>query len=383
LTKRDTWTKAARRRASTAATEPPTRGGGGQELAYYETHLGRIVTVAVAARRRSTRKRRRATARAAAAGQLALLCLPLTSSASFAMVTETKAGVRDVAPSPAWSSYSSGSTRRTRTRTTSFPCPQQSLAIPQAVRPLEGERSGSAPCPSTKRLAKAVNLLEARLPMADSLLLDATLLLHAPTARTVRVALEEYVPSPGEVLVPETVYRIALGEVDYFEPIAAAYADRDGVIRTPDDLSWITEAPISQYVTFPGTPEGIGDVDDAFEVFLELTDRNMVLARLLVEEWVFLTTSSWIAARTRTTFDYFKRAGAVAIELPKEAFDALARRTLRVPAQPVPRALKRSEGLRAASKWIAAGGAPWVAVFDPVLGALAGTVAQFFWLFDP
>ncbi len=114
-----------------------------------------------------------------------------------------------------------------------------------------------------------------------------------------------------------------------------------------------------------------------------MSDGNVLLARLLLEEWVFLTSESWLAARTHTTFNFFKRAGAVAIELPRDSFDALARRTLRIPAAPVPRPLKASQRLRAVTKWAAAGGASWVGMLDPLVGALGGTVASFFLLFDP
>jgi hypothetical protein len=219
--------------------------------------------------------------------------------------------------------------------------------------------------------------------MADSLLLDASLLLHAPTAREVRRAFEdEYVPSVGEVMVSDVIYRAARGDMDYFEPLAAVYGgQRRGAVTSPDDLAWVTESDIYPYTLFPET--GVGDLDDALAIFSELTGGNLVLSRLLVDEWVFLTSSSWIAARTHNTFNFFKQAGAVAIELPKASFDELARRTLRIPAAPVPRPLKRSERLRAVSKWVAAGGASWAAVLDPLLGAVAGSVAGFFLLFDP
>ena len=221
--------------------------------------------------------------------------------------------------------------------------------------------------------------------MADSLLLDASLLLHAPTASAVRYVLqEELVPAEGEVAVPDTMYRVASGEFDYYEQIAPAYRGRGpSAMSTPDDLAWITETEIRSYPVFPDAFDRVPDVDDALQVFTDLTDGNLTLARLLTEEWAFLMTGSWIAARKHTTFNFFKRGGAVAIELPRQAFDELTKRTLRIPTVPVPRPLKQSERLRAVTKWAAAGGAPWAAELDPLLGIFASSVAGFFLLFDP
>jgi len=43
-------------------------------------------------------------------------------------------------------------------------------------------------------------------------MLDASMLLHRRTVGEVRAAFEEeVVPAPGEVMVPETIYRIATG----------------------------------------------------------------------------------------------------------------------------------------------------------------------------
>jgi hypothetical protein len=135
--------------------------------------------------------------------------------------------------------------------------------------------------------------------MADSLLLDASLLLHARTASEVRTALEEeFVPSPGEVMVPETVYRIAGGDLDYYQPLLSVYGgQRRSGISSADDLAWIRDTEIYPYSVFPEAPSDVGDLSDAVNVFMELTEGNFILSRLLVEEWVFLTRNSWIAAR--------------------------------------------------------------------------------------
>ena len=65
---------------------------------------------------------------------------------------------------------------------------------------------------------------------------------------------------------------------------------------------------------------------------------------VLMEEWEFLTSESWIASRLKRSFSAFLRAGAAAIELGGRGFDSLAAKTLKVPQFEIPKALKRARG---------------------------------------
>lgn len=112
------------------------------------------------------------------------------------------------------------------------------------------------------------------------------------------------------------------------------------------------------------------------------------VAKILVEEWAFLTAQSWIVSRIKRPFSAFVKAGAFAIEGSRDSFDKLVARTLKKPASDLPIGLAYGDRLRAIAKWVAVGGPSAASfLFHPILFppmvALTGIVSGYFLLFDP
>jgi hypothetical protein len=117
---------------------------------------------------------------------------------------------------------------------------------------------------------------------------------------------------------------------------------------------------------------------------IELRVRDEVIRSILEEEWAFLQGQSWLASRIRRPFRKFIDGGAAAVEFGREAFDLLARRTLKIPAvEDVPPALTPEKRLRAVAKWAAVGVPGVASSIFPVLTPIAPAVAGYFLLFDP
>jgi hypothetical protein len=123
--------------------------------------------------------------------------------------------------------------------------------------------------------------------------------------------------------------------------------------------------------------------DEAFANSLSIMTRDSVVTEILVEEWLFLTSSSVIASRTKRPFSTFVRAGAVAMEWGRDRFDSAAARVLKLPPDRLPKPLLAGQRLRAVCKWIAIGGRS----VAPLLGRVAGTagslISGIFMLYDP
>jgi hypothetical protein len=109
-------------------------------------------------------------------------------------------------------------------------------------------------------------------------------------------------------------------------------------------------------------------------------EQGEYLHRILLEEWTFLQTQSWILSRTRKTFDIFIRAGGAAIEVSGRTMDRLVRRSLKASES---QEIYASHRLRALGKWVAVGGPPMLNHLDPGLATLAGIAGGLFLLLDP
>jgi hypothetical protein len=100
-------------------------------------------------------------------------------------------------------------------------------------------------------------------------------------------------------------------------------------------------------------------------------------SQVAVEEWLYLQTNSWLAARTRKILDHFQRAGSRSVELAGQALDAATWRVLQLP-QGVPGSLtpelRRAAGIRvvvAAGVAVATALQPWVGVAAVVIALIA------------
>lgn len=111
--------------------------------------------------------------------------------------------------------------------------------------------------------------------------------------------------------------------------------------------------------------------------------KDTLVFEVLAQEWQFLNSESWIASRIKKPFSAFVRAGGVAIEWGRRAFDRSAAKVLKIPPREMPRALASRQRLRAVSKWIAVGGPVVLSLVEPISAAVGSAVAGYFLLFDP
>lgn len=111
--------------------------------------------------------------------------------------------------------------------------------------------------------------------------------------------------------------------------------------------------------------------------------RDETVLQVLIEEWNFLNTHSWIASRIKRPFSTFVKAGAIAIEGGRHVLNQAVARTLKR-GDLVPPALRPGDPLRASCKWLAVGGLSASAfISSPALIFLVRAAAGYFLLFDP
>ena len=78
-------------------------------------------------------------------------------------------------------------------------------------------------------------------------------------------------------------------------------------------------------------------------------------SQVAAEEWLYLATNSWLAARSRRIFDAFNQAGAAALELGRDVLGDVIHRTLQLPSD-APPVLRPELIARAGLRWLAVGG---------------------------
>lgn len=164
-----------------------------------------------------------------------------------------------------------------------------------------------------------------------------------------------------EVVVPRIVTEWLAGEVDVDPSLLLAAEDvemldlRLAAIRElgPETLSSFDHYQV--------------DLDpDAREVLEGLLSSGDPAAAVWADEWAYLQSNSWLAARLRRCLDAFETAGAAVIEFGQDVGIDLIEQV--IPAEHLPRSINREVILRATAKWIVVGGAH-------ALGGTLGTVA--------
>jgi hypothetical protein len=114
-------------------------------------------------------------------------------------------------------------------------------------------------------------------------------------------------------------------------------------------------------------------------VLLEFTGDELA-AEILYEEWLFLSSDSWLFSKTRRAFEAMIEAGGTAIQMSRRGFDQVVRRTLKkTDGEP----LTPGNRVRAAAKWIAVGGPPIMGIIEPISAAIASSASGYFLLVDP
>jgi len=123
---------------------------------------------------------------------------------------------------------------------------------------------------------------------------------------------------------------------------------------------------------------------------------------IVLEEWEFLMTQSWLFAKTRAIYDRIINAGADALYVTKEKLEQViegvtegvkdtGHAIMRGSDRVVRRTLKKSshhkvspnDRVRTIGKWVALGGGAATALINPAVGALGATVGGMFMLYDP
>ena len=111
---------------------------------------------------------------------------------------------------------------------------------------------------------------------------------------------------------------------------------------------------------------------DVRDVANHLREFGSVLAE---EEWLYLCTHSWLAARADHVFSAFRHAGAASVVVGRHALEKVVTRALKLP-EGTPNVLSRKLLTRAGIKFLATGG-PAVAplLLQPVTAAALGIAA--------
>jgi hypothetical protein len=214
--------------------------------------------------------------------------------------------------------------------------------------------------------------------MADDLLLDPSLFLSRSAFPIVLDALKH-----GELKTARIPNRFsgALRDGLFSDGVSRFFADSQEPLSAKDIMRRIQ----NEGVDFPKAydPSSFRLKGTEFDMQLSEFVGDETVRQILIEEWEFLTSQSWIAAKSKRAFDAFLKGGAAAVEWGTNKFDYLAARTLKIKPEEIPDGLKPKQRLRAAAKWIVVGGSSASALLAPLAAAAGAAVAGYFMIFDP
>ncbi|HYZ78660.1 MAG TPA: hypothetical protein VE596_14945 [Gaiellaceae bacterium] len=153
---------------------------------------------------------------------------------------------------------------------------------------------------------------------------------------------------PSRVAASSAFVRLVLEGWDATQPLLEHFlADGDEPIDAGrfDHLRHLVQGElIRPYSADPGFAES-----NAVARGLARMDLPAELRDILVDEWVFLQSHSWLGARAKKTLDWFKKAGAQIVEYSADAWNYVRREA----AHEISRFLA-SEETHHQVKWIAA-----------------------------
>lgn len=169
-------------------------------------------------------------------------------------------------------------------------------------------------------------------------------------------------------VISSTFFDQLIGEADYtsqdeqlWGPLPVGPA-RDRLISLVADLPRFTEADAAG-----GLAPGVGQIADQLRA---------MGSQVAVEEWLYLHTNSWLAARTKKIAEHFRRAAAKVIEVAGIVADdlVLLASGVRAGSRPVTPALR----IRAAINVVIVGGLTTASIAFPALAvAIPIAVVQF------
>jgi len=129
-------------------------------------------------------------------------------------------------------------------------------------------------------------------------------------------------------------------------------------------------------------PRHINQNSYEHEIYQNLIENtgNEWITQIFFEEWEFLTTNSWLFSKTRKAIDDIVEAGANAYQTSKLKFEQMTRKLLnKEPGE----TLSPNDKVKAGAKWVAMGGGPVLALFEPISGTALTTTGSIFILSDP
>lgn len=214
--------------------------------------------------------------------------------------------------------------------------------------------------------------------MADDLMLDPSMFLSREAFPVVLEALRN-----GELKATRIPYAFsaALRDGRFSERVLHVFGDSAEPLTATEIMTGMRRANVR--IPEHYSPGSFRLEGTEFDVQLSEVAGDAIVRQILIEEWEFLTSSSWIAAKTRKTYEAFLKAGAVAVEWGTNKFDYLAARTLKIEPDQIPNGLKPNQRLRATAKWIAVGGSSATAFFIPPAAVATSAALGYFMIFDP
>lgn len=208
----------------------------------------------------------------------------------------------------------------------------------------------------------------------DRAMLEASMILHRDSANMLLgLALTG---SLENLVVSETFIRLAAGpdlaisRFAHYLEIPVALVDQETTQRLARTL---------QEIGLVSYGEGLELESSTYER-LKSQVRDEFVAKVLFEEYTFLTSQSWLFCKMRTALDAMVEAGATAVHKSRSEFERITRKML---GKKEGESLSPNDKAKAAAKWIAVAGIPFLAVAAPWIGAGVGIAGNVFMLSDP
>jgi len=210
-------------------------------------------------------------------------------------------------------------------------------------------------------------------PASDLLLLDASFLLSWEGLGW----LQEDPEARRQVIISQALARSLQGEAEIDLDSFLAEEDREIVGDSRERISaFIQEVP-----TFSHQEARLIEPWDD-DVRRALVDEGGTNGEILADEWSFLVSHSWMAAKLQYPLDKFRDAGAVVVSYGRRFRDQMIRTV--VPSEHVPTALTRGFEAKVTAKWLVVAGptAVGATIFPPAaFGSLIAV--PFVRAFDP
>ena len=170
------------------------------------------------------------------------------------------------------------------------------------------------------------------------------------------------------------------------ESLSFKFFQQNAIPADPRDIKKLMKEYSTIVIPFKPTSE---EIQHHWEFYKSLKKEsrfwrepvNEQILEILLEEWIFLQGHSWIVSRIKKTFNKFKDAGGIYLQVGKRTFKKLVRKTIKKSRDEI---LTRADILRAFGKWVAVGGPKVLsAMFHIEIPWEVDLIKDFFILFDP